>query len=201
MLTPPHSVAKLQPAGSSSQAPFPVHTHTQSTWVRGAKRKSSTSSRRWLQLTSYVVVCLFIFKNLARNAKQAILVTVVQVPPLHISFFSPLPLCSHCHWSLLLPTAVSTLAHQEQMGQHQPVSLQTCSWLPESNNSPSPLLNLCLQSRSNLWPRTLLAVLSYLLLSCRVVGGFLSDLNALGWVGALVHCTVSRVVLELFSVL
>lgn len=128
-------------------------------------------------------VYLYLFRSLARNAKQAVQVRVVQVPPLHVSFINPSPLCSHCHWSLLLSTAVSTFCYQEQMGYHQPISLQTCSQLSESSNSPSPLLNLCLQSGSILWPSTLLAVLkSYSLMSCRVAGGFLIGLCIrLGW--------------------
>lgn len=128
-------------------------------------------------------VYLYLFRSLARNAKQAVQVRVVQVPPLHVSFINPSTLCSHCHWSLLLSTAVSTFCYQEQMGYHQPISLQTCSQLSESSNSPSPLLNLCLQSGSILWPSTLLAVLkSYSLMSCRVAGGFLIGLCIrLGW--------------------
>lgn len=141
-------------------------------------------------------VYLYLFRSLARNAKQEILVKAVQVPPLHVSFaplLSLVPTASHCCINTCPPKADGTSpAHLTSD------VLMTLREQQLSISTPQPLSPV----REQLVTKDTISCVEKLFTDELQGGWRISQWPpCIGWVGALVHCSVARETIELFSVL
>lgn len=145
--------------------------------------------------TGYILHCLFVylylFRTLAKDTKQAILVKGVQVPSLPVSFSSLLPLS-------LLPTAShhSVNTCPPRAGGTSPAHLSSDTFM--TLRVQQQYSSVC--SEGATWDQGHHAETLFTD-KCRSDGGFLSSIHELGWDGALLHFSVARGKTELFSIL